>query len=226
MKLRINGFENEIIFNEENTNVLQISNSKCFTHIIEVLNQKINGLENNEIFLLDDDEKEINMEKNIYIALDLFNIEYNSKKILNKLYEIISKNIKNTQELTIENLSFQLRNYLIQEINELPFEFVMKSDIEIIDLLKIYNLQLDTINYTNMLERIELLIDLISTLKIANILVIPNIKTYLSDDELVEIYKYSLYNNIKLLIIERNNCNKLKYEKIFYIDNMFDDQII
>lgn len=26
---------------------------------------------------------------------------------------------------------FKLRNYLIQEINELPFEFVMKNDINI-----------------------------------------------------------------------------------------------
>ena len=54
MKLKINGFDNEIVFNEENINVLLIEDVKCFSHIIEVLNDKINGIELNEIFLLDE----------------------------------------------------------------------------------------------------------------------------------------------------------------------------
>ena len=38
MKLKINGFENEIQFDEEHINVLTINNSKCFSHIIGILN--------------------------------------------------------------------------------------------------------------------------------------------------------------------------------------------
>ena len=55
MKLKINGFENEIEFNEGEVNVLEIENAKCFSHIIEVLNAKINGVESNEMFLLDEE---------------------------------------------------------------------------------------------------------------------------------------------------------------------------
>lgn len=226
MKLRINGFENEIIFEEKNINILHIKNPKCFEHIIDIINQKIIGLENNEIFLLDNDEQEINMSKEMHMIFDLFNIEYNSKKVLNKLYEKIAENIKIIQDLRIDNLKLELRNYLIQEINELPFEFLMKSDINIVDILKIYDLKIDSMSYTTILERIELLIDLLVAFKIANILVIPNLKTYLSSEELIELYKYVLYNGIKLLVIERNNSDKLKYEKIFYIDEMFNDELI
>lgn len=208
MKLKINGFDNEIIFNDENINILEIKDSKCFTHIIKILNEKINGIESNEIFLLDNNENELNMGKEMYMIFDLFNIDYNSKKIISKIYEIISENIKKNQDHEIENETIKLRNYIIQEINELPFEFVMKRELEISEILKLYNLKIDPINYASILERAELLIDIISTLQIAKILVLPNLKTYLSEDELVALYKYSLYNNVKLLLIERYNTKK------------------
>lgn len=226
MKLKINGFENEIVFAQENINILEIKDSQCFSHIIEILNEKINGFDSDEIFLLDESENELNMSKEMYMVFDLFNIDYNSKKIINKIYEIISDNIAKNQDYEIENMTTKLRNYIIQEINELPFEFEMKSELDIPEILKLYNLKIDSSNYTTILERVELLIDIISTLGIARILVIPNLKTYLTEKELVELYKYALYNNVKLLLIERNNINKLKYEEILSIDEEFNDTII
>ena len=226
MKLKINGFENEIQFDEEYINVLTVNNSKCFSHIIGILNDKINGIESNEIFLLDEKNQEIKMDKKAYIVLDIFNIDYNSRKVLNKIYDIIAENIEKNQDYEVEKMVMQLRNYIIQEINELPFEFVMKSELEIPEILKLYNLKIDDVNYTSILEKVEILIDIISTLKVTDILIIPNLKLFLSSEELVELYKYSLYNNVKLLLIERNNEEQLKYEKNIIIDENFCDFII
>mgnify|MGYP000071500887 CR=1 FL=1 len=89
----------------------------------------------------------------------------------------------------------------IEEINELSFEFNMNSEIDIGDLLKIFNIKIDTSCYTTIIEKVEFIISIISTLKIAEILVIPNFKTYLTEEEVLEIYKYSIYNNVKLLIL-------------------------
>ena len=89
-------------FNDENINILEIKDSKCFTHIIKILNEKINGIESNEIFLLDNNENELNMGKEMYMIFDLFNIDYNSKKIISKIYEIISENIKKNQDHEID----------------------------------------------------------------------------------------------------------------------------
>lgn len=226
MKLRINGFDNELIFKEGCINVLVIKDTKCFSNIIGVINDKINGIESNEIFLLNEKDEEIRMDKRAYMLLDIFNIEYNSKKILNKIYEIIAQNIEKNQDYEVEKKVLDLRNYIIQEINELPFEFIMKSDLEIPEILKLYNLKIDDENYKTIVEKIEILIDIIATLKIADILIIPNLKLFLKEKEIVEIYKYSLYNNVKLLIIERNNKEQLKYEEIFFIDENFCDFII
>ena len=223
MKLKINGFENEILFTDENVNILTIKDTKCFSHILQILNDKINGQESNEIFLLDENNEEMNMNKEMQMILDVFNIDYNSKRILNKIYDIIATNIEKNQDFEIEKMILNLRNYIIEEINELPFEFVMKNELEIPEILKLYNLKIDKENYTNILERIEILIDILSTLNIAKILIIPNLKLFLSAEELVELYKYSLYNNINLLLIERDESNKLKYEKSIIIDENFCD---
>ena len=224
MKLKIIGFENEIEF-KNNINVLIIIDRKCFSHIIECLNNKNQGIEDNEIYLLDDENNELNMEKNMLIVFDLFNLEYNSKKFLNKIYEIISNNIKLKNDFVIEELIFKLRNYLIEEINELPFEFLMKEEIDVLDILKLFSLKIDSKNYTSILERAELIIDMLTIVQPNTLLVIPNLKLYLSDEEIIELYKYSLYNNINLLVIEQNFAKKLEYENILIIDENFSETV-
>lgn len=225
MKLRINGFENEIDFGSSKVNTIQIDNPKLFTHIIECLDEKINGFENNEIFLFNENSEELNCSKEICMIFDIFNIEYNSKKIIGKIYDNISNNIKENEDNFIKNINKNIRKNLINELNELPFNFEVKDTIDVIDLLKIYNVKIDNSSYNNALEKIELLIEILSNLKIAKVLIIPNLKSYFSEKELLELYKYSLYNEINLISIERKRYRKLKYEQILYIDNEFDEYV-
>lgn len=226
MKIRIIGLENEIdLSSDEIVNVIVIKDVNYFSNIIKIINDSMNGIETNEIFLLGDEEEELKINKECYLLLDLFNIDYNSKKVLTKIYDYIEDNVKNNQDYEIERLVLKIRNYLIQEINELPFEFTMKSELEITEILKLFSLKIDDENYQTILEKVEILIDILSTLEITKILIIPNLKLYLNDDELVELYKYSLYNNIKLILIEREDNHKLKYERVFTIDENFYDYI-
>ena len=77
MKLRINGFTNEFEFYEDKVNVLQIKNTKCFTNIIQKLNDKIEGIDLDEIYLLDNKDNELKMQNEMYMLTDLFNIDFN-----------------------------------------------------------------------------------------------------------------------------------------------------
>ena len=223
MIMSIFGLNNKISLEEGNINVLEIYNKKLFYNLITILNESDNDMEDNQIVLMQNDER-ISIGKNVFVLTDVFNIDFNSKKILNKLYSTLIENIKNRQDDELENITLKLRNYLIEEINELPFEFSIKSELELNDLLKAFELKIDTIYYTTIVEKIEFIIDIISTLKIATILVIPNLKIYLDENELIEIYKYSIYNNVQLLIIENSNSEELlKYEIKNIIDEEFDE---
>lgn len=223
MIMSIFGLNNKISLEEGNINVLEIYNKKLFYNLITILNKSDNDMEDNQIVLMQNDER-ISIGKNVFVLTDVFNIDFNSKKILNKLYSTLIENVKNRQDDELENITLKLRNYLIEEINELPFEFSIKSELELNDLLKAFELKIDTICYTTIVEKIEFIIDIISTLKIATILVIPNLKIYLDENELIEIYKYSIYNNVQLLIIENSNSEELlKYEIKNIIDEEFDE---
>lgn len=224
MRMSIMGFENKIEFKEGIVNVFEIYNQKLFSVIINTINNQCNGEDDDNSIVLMENEKRLNIEKTIYLLTDLFNIDFNAKKILNKIYSILTQNIQNRQDDELENITLKLRNYLIEEINELPFEFNMNSEIDIGDLLKIFNIKIDTSCYTTIIEKVEFIISIISTLKIAEILVIPNFKTYLTEEEVLEIYKYSIYNNVKLLILEnKSNEKMLKYEQKNIIDENFDE---
>ena len=223
MIMSIFGLNNKISLEEGNINVLEIYNKKLFYNLITILNESDNSMEDNQIVLMQNNER-VSIGKNVFVLTDIFNIDFNSKKILNKLYSTLIENIKNRQDDELENITLKLRNYLIEEINELPFEFSIKSELELNDLLKAFELKIDTMCYTTIVEKIEFITDIISTLKIATILVIPNLKIYLDENELLEIYKYSIYNNVQLLVIENSNSEELlKYEIKNIIDEEFDE---
>lgn len=226
MKLKINGFSNELTLEEDKVSVLVIKDTKCFTNIIQKLNDKIEGIDFDDIFLLDNNNEELKMQKEMCMVTDLFNIDYNSKKILWSLYEKISENIENSDNIVLQDLLVKIRKCIVDEINEFPFEFTMSDNIDVANMLKLYNLKIDNSSYETVLERIEFLIDLNSTLNLFNVIAIPNLKLYLSNEELVELYKYSLYNSVKLLLIEKNIPEKLEYEHVLVIDEDFEDYII
>lgn len=226
MKLKINGFSNEMEFKEDKVSVLVIKDTKCFTNIIQKLNDEIEGIDSDDIFLLDNNNEELKIQKEMSMVTDLFNIDYNSKKILGKLYEKISENIENSDNTLLQDLLVKIRKSIVDEINEFPFEFTMSDNIDVVNMLKLYSLKIDNSSYETVLEKIEFLIDLNLTLNLFNIIAIPNLKLYLSNEELVELYKYSLYNNVKLLLIEKNVTEKLEYEHILVIDEDFEDYII
>lgn len=102
MIMKIFSLENDIIFKEEYINVLQIQDKKLFTNVINSLNDNINNIEDTKerIIILDNDI-EIKIEKEVLMIIDVFNIDFNQKKIQSALYNKIekytSRNLKGCQ---------------------------------------------------------------------------------------------------------------------------------
>ena len=93
MIMKIFSLENDIIFTEEYINVLQIQDKKLFTNVINSLNDNINNIEDTKerIIILDNDT-EIKIEKEVLMFIDVFNIDFNQKKIQSALYNKIVSN--------------------------------------------------------------------------------------------------------------------------------------
>lgn len=230
MKMKLFGFNNEIVFTDSHVNILEISNINFFQKVVKDFNDFYNGTkDDNEIVLIDDEGKSLNMSKNIMTIIDVFNIDFNSKKILNKLYEKISRNIRLESSINEEyNNSIQnVIRFIRNIVNDLSFDYEMKEVLQPEDILKILSLKIDTNYYETLQEKIFFLFDIISEFNLTNILIIPNLKTFIDSDDIIEIYKYAKIKKINLLLIEKGISEKiLSYEKKILIDEEYDDFLI
>lgn len=229
MIMKIFSLENDIIFTEEYINVLQIQDKKLFTNVINSLNDNINNIEDTKerIIILDNDT-EIKIEKEVLMFIDVFNIDFNQKKIQSALYNKIEKIYKQEFERMSEfqTIFQKLQLNVLDVFNEFPFEFNYKESIGIQEYLKLLGLKISN-NKGKITDTIFSLIDVVECFSVAKILIFVNLKLYLIDDELKEIYKYAMYKKVNMLLIETGEEKEpLENEKILYIDSDYDEIIL
>lgn len=226
MKIKIKGFENELLLNLDNKCFsIQIENKKLYQSI---LSECINETEEKQLILIDDKNNCCEIEKNILFISDPYNEEINNKKILTKIYEMISKSINENIELTTEmdkNL-YKIREIIINEANEFPIEFEALDDIKISDILTLFRLKIDTKSYITIIDRINLIIEIMSIINYNLIICFFNLKSVLEKEQIIEIEKYALYHDIKLLLIDANLYDNIENEITLKINKSFDDEII
>ena len=226
MKIKIKGFENELPLNLDNKCFsIQIENKKLYQNI---LSECINETEEKQLILIDDKNNCCEIEKNILFISDPYNEEINNKKILTKIYEMISKSINENIELTTEmdkNL-YKIREIIINEANEFPIEFEALDDIKISDILSLFRLKIDTKSYITIIDRINLIIEIMSIINYNLIICFFNLKSVLEKEQIIEIEKYALYHDIKLLLIDVNLYDNIENEIKLKINKSFDDEII
>ena len=77
------------------------------------------------------------------------------------------------------------------------------------------------------IEKLLLLIDIEKIFHINKLLIFVNLKQYLTKEELKELYKYSIYNNVKILLIDSEcygTCNE--FEKKLIIDENLEEFVL
>lgn len=231
MKMRILSFETEISFCDDYVEVLQIEEQKLFGSLVNSIYRLSNGIEEGiaEQIVLLEGEKIINFSKETMFVMDFMNFDFNQRKIQNELYRYVD----GVYALEFEKLdAFQTVFYNVcldvsDILVELPFEFEWKEQVEVLDYLKMIGLRIKQHGEQTILERLLLIIDIIHYFKMAKILFLVNAKSFLSNAELVELYKYSKYKKVDLLLLENGPEKEvLEYERVLFVDRDFDEFLL
>lgn len=225
MIIRVSNFQNDIIISDEYVRILEIEDKALFANIVQSINSLCCNQESKEYMVLLDEEKELDFAKNVYFIFDILNIDFNDRKILNKLYSNIKISLDSDSEIRnkIEVYFRDVFNLLDLTLVDFPFEFTYKTELEVEDLLKLYGIRLYNEGQSFM-EKILYLIDLISLLDLCKVLIFCNMKSFFTDSQIEEIYKHIIHNKLNVLLIEGIIKEKtLKYEKKIRIDLDFDD---
>ena len=101
----------------------------------------------------------------------------------------------------------------------------LNSDFDLDIVIKLLNISIN--KKDNILDNLLLLIDIEKELCLNKLLIFVNLKQYLSKSELVELYKYLLYNNIDVLLIDSQAYGvNNEYEKKLIIDEELEEYLI
>ena len=222
MKLSIKYIDNNIDFDNSYINCLEIENKNYFYKIVNDINSISNGNILEDVIFSDDEYKELNLSNKINMVFDYFNFDFNSKKIISIINKKINDNISVEDKENLSKLYNKIRKIYLPILNDMDLNIDINNDFDLDSIIKLLNVSIKPKD--NLLDNLFLLVDIEKELSINKIIVFVNLKQYLNNNEFIELYKYLLYNNVVVLLIDSQSygvCNE--YEKKLIIDDELEE---
>lgn len=226
MNLKFDYLDNKITLTNDIVNVIEIENKAYLHRIInDIKKYVVDGEIIDSILFYDNDFNEITASNKCKLLIDYFNIDFNVKKNISALYKKINDNINEEERLLLLKEYNKIAKIISKILNKIDISISVNNELNFDDLfkfLKVYINQSD-----DLLENLFLYIDICKELSSTTLIFLINIKDYLKQDELIELYKYAIYNSINLVLID-SHCygTTLKYEKKLIIDENLDEIVI
>lgn len=219
MKIVHPSLEKHIEFTDGKNNVLVLESPLYFRKFIEEFNNQI--IYDEGEFVLSESHKELKLSKNVELILDLFNFNFTNRRITTKILEE-AKTIALDEDVfqTTLQIVSGLEKYMFSLVDEFDYPISSKAKIEIDDVLKIFDLKVESKDST-WLEKICAYLEVCQRFLDVKLFILVNLKRYLSNEELLAFYKQINYKNINILLIEQsiNDNEIIENEKIIIVDN-------
>ena len=215
MKLVNTLYDLEFDLIENQILVLSIENHLVYSNILETLWKQYKG-ENGD-FILSDESKELKLSQKMECIYNIFSINTNDRKIITKLYQELT--FQNDTLLQEESVLFkqELISYLDKVVSTVPYNLKYNFDTDLSSLMKSISVEIDD-DSDSLLEKMMQYINLMNQICGVNIFVIPNLKAYFSTEEIIQLYEFTIYNKIYLIVIEAIQTPHIEGEKCWIID--------
>lgn len=208
----------QIIFKENITNVIVIENPIMFRSFIEEFINQCSGEEGR--FLLSENENEIDISKNVELIIDYFALEFNQKKILTKVYNYLRDlSQQENYYLKTNELQIKIFQYLEELASSSEYPLVHSAEVDIISIFKAAEIKLE-INHETLLEKLINYINIMQEFCGIFCIVFVNLKSYLTEEELKQLYTHASYRKVHIILLEGRLYNRIAdLEKVFILDN-------
>lgn len=203
---------------------IECENHSYFFRIVSLFNQLSNNILDESLKVFEQDS-EINCSNKVKIILDYFNIDFSDKKYTSKIIDVVKSKFDEFETQKILNEFKKISKILEKNIGEVDLPITIQNDFDIENVLKFMKLTIQS--SSSLLNNLFLLIDIESIFHLNVFLVFVNLKSYLTVSELNEFYKYALYHQIPIILID--NCNygiSLDNEKKLIIDDNLNEFMI
>lgn len=205
----------EIELKENQIPVLVIESPEKFSELIQELYLSKQGEEGK--FLLSEADKLLNMGKFLELVVNPFAIDVNEKRIVQKLYQEMEAQVQEQLVLETAEIHSRLISYLEEIAGKVTYPVIFDLEQNVLGLMKTYNVRLETESIT-MLEKLVEYFRLLHQLCRVEVIVCVNLKSYLSEVELRQLYETVFYEKLALILLENVQREKVDGERICIMD--------
>lgn len=215
MKL-VNKFYNiEIELKENQVTVIAVENPEAYSKCVGDIWNQVSGNEGD--FILSECDKLKNISKEVDCIINPFSLDCSNKRIVTRLYQELKLQADNLMQEEVSMLNANIIEFIDKLLLSVPYNTTYELDIDISNLLKLYNVGIET-KAQRLVDVIVEYFKVMSKLCNVNIFVFIDLKHYLSKEHLEQLYQELFYLKIYLVIIEPIQTERLQNEKYWIVD--------
>lgn len=215
MRLTNSELNLQLELQENEVTVLILENPVVFSEAIVSLMRAQTGEETD--FVLSDCQKILSFAKEMEMITDPFLLDLNNRKVLQRLYKEWSTE---ANELTEEKA--RINTLIVDVLNELQMrsfcgDVTFNLELSWEDIFKLYQVCFEK-EYSSILEKLISYLKIVSGLLGIHVLVLVNVKTYLTKSELEQFYAMAFYCKVHLILLENREGERMEQEKVYIVD--------
>jgi CRISPR type II-A-associated protein Csn2 len=223
--IKFNFLDNIIEITDDFITTIEVENKKYFYRIIKNLYDIEKGILSENIVFFDENRKELNRNGKIKVYTNYFELQPNSNKVTNEMTKYFSNLLLEEDKLAIQKQYKKLVNLYKKFLNNLDIPLVVEENNSIDNILKQLKVSFNV--QDNLLDNLLLILDIEHVFQFNDLLIFVNLKQYLNKVELIELYKYAIYNKVQILLIDSQSygCTQ-NYEKKLIIDENLEEIVL
>ncbi|AXX64987.1 type II-A CRISPR-associated protein Csn2 [Bombilactobacillus bombi] len=140
--------------------------------------------------------------RDIQVITDVFAFDINSNATLQKILPIMKKSLELTQINEIQQLNQDLNRILFNEIAGWQMPLSFRNNLDINSLLLSKELKIDMFEWTDVLDKMIGVIEIIAELKLATVLIVAGLNSLFNAEEIQEIIDTAVSKNVKIVLID------------------------
>ncbi len=215
MKLVSDLFQGEISIDEGRINTLVIENRRLMRELLQELYSEVSGAGGK--VTLSDDSGIIKISKNVELITDFIPFEINDKKLITKLTSMLEQEAVNTDNYNETMMMLtSIERYIYKLCEMIPYS-VEATSISVGSLLKVCGLRLIDDSISD-IERVFNYLNLASDLLGDKLFIMLNMRAFYDDGDMDIFADMIIRHNIKVLLIENIEYDKISGENRVIID--------
>jgi len=215
MMLGHNTLESPIVFDEMGVNYLVVENRKQMTQYVYEL---AGGIENQEGgFTLSDNNEIMDMSRSAELILNPFALDPNSTATINCLLQKMKFDALSDYQLRTDEMISMINSTIGKIVSEQHHSVGFSENLDIIKLFKFLGVRFDDV-CESLLENICEYMLVMRDYSNTKLFIFINLRSFLDEDELQELYRFAMYNKLSILLMESNVFERSSCEKVRLID--------